>query len=619
MSNDVTVKLHGDSRDLNQALNESQGAVKQYAGAIKGVLAGLATAFVIKEAFSFGSSMIELYKVQEAAETKMASVLRATGSAAGYSLEQLKHRASALQEQIGIGDEVILNSQAILATFRNIRGDSFEQATVAAADMASVLGGDLNSTILQVGKALNDPLRGMAALSRSGVSFTQTQKDLVKSLQESGDMMGAQKVILDELAGEFGGAAADKANTFGGQMTKLWNRIGDIGETIGKALIPAVSAVIPLMEFGATVVENLAGGLQAGGEAAGEFATSWSEFFVDVLKDSMLLLSDAMSLGEYLFGNFTAIISREATAWTLSVVQAMAEIEHLFTEVAPAYLEWFAENWGTILDDMVSYGVTILGNMWKNVADFMQGLITLVSTGSAEDFKITPLLEGFELTTKALPEIAARGVSAFEKQLKDDLKGMDKALDESFTKTFNKNRDFVEGLFNKSGPIAVDMTANFDPVEAEAVKTKDKVKVLAQKASKDLQDTKAEQQAAGNGASGVFGSTIDLVGLNKSIQEAAFKEQLQAKAKADEMGRQFQFTGKDNRNSNPVVNDLKGLRGGLPLVGEAGLSSGRQASMDAEAKAEAKAGNKTLTEIKDAQASRHTEMIRALQSAGGVV
>ena len=47
-----------------------------------------------------------------------------------------------------------------------------------------------------VGKALNDPLKGLTALSRIGVQFTAQQQEQIKAMVEVGDVAGAQKIIL---------------------------------------------------------------------------------------------------------------------------------------------------------------------------------------------------------------------------------------------------------------------------------------------------------------------------------------------------------------------------------------------------------------------------------------
>ncbi len=171
--------------------------------------------------------------VQEAAEADLGATLKATGHAAGYTLDQLKEMASGMQQVTTVGDEVTLAGMAILSTFKQVRGEAFERATAAALDMSQVMKQDLRSSMVQLGKALNDPTEGLTALSRVGVSFTEQQKRMIKQLQESGDTLGAQKIILDELESEFGGAARAAAGTFGGSVKQAQNSVGDLTEEIG--------------------------------------------------------------------------------------------------------------------------------------------------------------------------------------------------------------------------------------------------------------------------------------------------------------------------------------------------------------------------------------------------
>lgn len=195
-----------------------------------------------------------LFASQERAEVKLNAVLRATGGAAGYSLEQLKAMAAGMQELTGVGDEVILSAQGVLATFKEIKGDVFRDATQAALDMNAVVGGNLQSNVMQLGKALNDPIRGVAALREVGVSFTQAQQDQIKALAEAGDVMAAQKLILAELSSEFGGAAEAMGDTMGGKIAKLKNLFGDLLEQVGGALLPLLETLFP-------VVKDLAGAI----------------------------------------------------------------------------------------------------------------------------------------------------------------------------------------------------------------------------------------------------------------------------------------------------------------------------------------------------------------------
>lgn len=179
------------------------------------------------------SESIKLANIQEKAEAKLGAVLMATGESAGFTLDQLKKMAAGMQGVTTVGDEVILAGQAILATFKEIKGEAFEGATQAALDMSTVMDQDLKSSMVQIGKALNDPIKGLSALTRVGVAFTEEQKELITTLQESGDIMGAQAVILKELESQFGGAAAALRDTFAGAVQAAGNAFGDLQEEIG--------------------------------------------------------------------------------------------------------------------------------------------------------------------------------------------------------------------------------------------------------------------------------------------------------------------------------------------------------------------------------------------------
>jgi len=185
----------------------------------------------------------------------------------------------------GTGDEVIMSSQAILATFKNIKGDNFKLTTEAVLDMATVMKTDLKSAALQLGKALNDPVTQMSALTRSGVSFTEKQKEMVKQFVEQNKLGEAQTLILKELRSQFGGAAKAAGQTLGGQMKRLAAGFGDVEEKIGIALIPAFEEfvkygndhVIPFLDrmfsktgTGTKKIKDLSGGLSAGAELAGK-------------------------------------------------------------------------------------------------------------------------------------------------------------------------------------------------------------------------------------------------------------------------------------------------------------------------------------------------------------
>jgi len=255
----VQTDMTADDAKLQAALRRGGTGIKQFAEKSGAMLKNLAKSFMVVGAAATGAAdiFVKLATVQADAEAKLEAVLKATGNAAGFTSSELKRMASELQSVTKFGDETTLSAMAVLATFKEIKGDQFKDAMVAAMDMATVLDGNVQGAIVQMGKALNDPIKGMAALADSGVSFTNQQKKQITTLQESGDVIGAQKVILAELAGEFGGAASAAVKTFSGRLAQMKNRLSDMGEKIGMALIPVLEKLEPLIKGIANFAENM--------------------------------------------------------------------------------------------------------------------------------------------------------------------------------------------------------------------------------------------------------------------------------------------------------------------------------------------------------------------------
>jgi hypothetical protein len=189
----------------------------------------------------------DAWAAQEQAQAKMMGTLRATGNTIGITTKELADLAGALQSTTVYGDEMVMNAEAILLTFRNVNKDIFPDTIKLAADMAATFGGDLSSATMQLGKALQEPISGVSALARVGVTFSAQQKEQIKGYVETNQLAKAQAIILGELKGQVGGVAAEMAATGTGTFSRLKNEIGDLQEVLGenmvKALQPAADAI----------------------------------------------------------------------------------------------------------------------------------------------------------------------------------------------------------------------------------------------------------------------------------------------------------------------------------------------------------------------------------------
>lgn len=233
-------QLNSDVDKMGKTAGHTLGG--SMGGAMKsafGIAAGLGAVTAVTGLI--GGAIGEAREAQKTAE-QTAAVLKSTGGAAKVSAKQVDELASAISRKTGIDDEQIAASENMLLTFTNIRNetgkgrDIFNQATQAVTDMSVATGQDAVKSSVMLGKALNDPVKGISALSRVGVTFTEQQKAQIKAMTEAGDVAGAQKVILDELAKEFGGSAEAQA-TAGDKARVAW---GNFKEELGNAVLPMV-------------------------------------------------------------------------------------------------------------------------------------------------------------------------------------------------------------------------------------------------------------------------------------------------------------------------------------------------------------------------------------------
>lgn len=396
-------KTPGAFASITKGLRSFVGSVFSFNGLLTSALAGLGASLTLK-------SFIDAAEESAAASAKLNSVLQSTGGVVGFTSAQLQTMAADLQRVTKFSDDTIVNGEAVLATFTNIRGDVFKDALGSALDLSTVLGQDLQSSVLQIGKALNDPIKGMTALTRAGVSFTSAQKEQIRTLQSSGNLLGAQKIILGELAREFGGAATAAGKTFGGQIIILKNAFSDLQESIGFGIGDALLATFP----------NLSASMGDFTETIFRWAESAVTAFTKVqqLWGLMLLRIDAAVLGFHVFA--------DTFTWLMGIVENL--------------LGWLGDNWQKVLTDMVAFQKIVMLNMATNILTFAASLPDLIAGKVSFADLWTPLTTGFKATMSELPAIAKLEGSALTQQMAKDLAQRSEALSDKNTDALAQER-----------------------------------------------------------------------------------------------------------------------------------------------------------------------------------
>jgi hypothetical protein len=179
------------------------------------------------------------------------STIEEQGGLTAISMRDVVKVAGELSKTTLFEDETIIQASAIAATFKTIGRDIFPEVIKQSANMATIMGSDLPTSVKALGVALEDPINGYASLSRAKIKFTDEEVKRIKVLQESGKLDEAQALILDKIADKMGNAAANAAATATGKYQNLKKTFNEVGESAGKmlgAFTPEAGGVKKLLE-----------------------------------------------------------------------------------------------------------------------------------------------------------------------------------------------------------------------------------------------------------------------------------------------------------------------------------------------------------------------------------
>jgi hypothetical protein len=373
------------------------------------------------------------------------STITSTGNAANITSESFFAYANQLQKVTGTGADQITQGAALLATFKNVRNETgkgnqvFNRATKAALDLSKKGFGDLSGSNKMLGKALNDPIRGITALSRAGVTFTDEQKATIKTLQESGRTLDAQKIILKEVEDQVGGTAESFGATTRGKIERSKRAFEEMQKTLARALLP-------VLEAAASIFQKLSGFIERNQKV--------SKIIIGViaaLAAGVLILNVAMKA----FAVILAVISLEPVVLIIgAIVLAVAALtigfialykkSETFRTIVTGAFEGAKKVIGKVVD-FLKGPVLAAWEVIQGVLEVIKGLIAgdfsrvwdglKTTIGGVLDFIKTTILRFPLLIGGAVLEIGktivskiAEGVADIAEKVWDKLKGLPGAL-----------------------------------------------------------------------------------------------------------------------------------------------------------------------------------------------
>lgn len=390
----------------------------------------VAGAFVVREVIQFGRSAIEAAEGVQVANDRLRAVADATqvfGAETAKVTGRLIEFAEAQEMVIGQDAEVIKGVQATLLSFKDLSksagevGGNFDRATKAAFDMGAVLQKDAASQAMALAKALEDPVKGVTALRKAGTLFTEQQREQIKTMVESGNLLGAQNLILAEVESQYGGAA---------EATATWSQkfalaVDNVKEAAGKSLLPIFEQ---FAEFMVTEVfppvtkffeEDFPGILDALMPIVTDVVEGFTEIgdaikdFLDIPADVSLLEGLLDTLGSVkdnpTFQGYVEAVRDAIADMAPDAKDAVIELGNLATAMKPAVTDAFKDGAGAI-GDVLSILTNLSSIIRVLTGQDMAEVDTAVEKNEASWTRLIPVIGSYLGEDGILAQVA----SAFE-------------------------------------------------------------------------------------------------------------------------------------------------------------------------------------------------------------
>lgn len=569
-----------DIRNLGDAAKDAGGgvsALKEVAiGAFREIGAlGVGVALDSLKALS-GAVMDGIADAREAAKVnaQTEAVIKSMGNAAGVSSQHVQDFAASLSAAAGqslFGDSQIQESSNLLLTFDKIKGETLDVATALTVDLAQALGGEPKDQAMMLGKALNDPIKGITALGRAGLTFSEEQKDMIRALVETGDVAGAQNIILAELEKQVGGSAAAAAAADGG-WAQFNDRLGEAKETIGAAILPLLSVLVGFLND--TVMPAV--------EAAATAFAAWladpavqagAQQLIAVLTTGWSAIQPVLAVVVGLIGELASAFV-DAGPFSLEFAEAIGTISPalggmfaIAAQVLPQLQGLVQQVFGDIAAFFRAHGAEMLGEAqatWSSIQATIQSLVG----------PIVAIVQALLAQIMAFWKAHGDDIMAFVRTTWKEINDIIQVAMKLIQATIVPALKFIASFINDHGSeIQTILGATWDAIKAIITGALALIKGIITAALQLIQgdfqgawDTiQSAQETAGQALVSIVQSVMTIIG---TVFSSAWD-----KIKSDVSGAATVITGAVTDMGNGIVSILTGLPGRVSGVGEAVMNA----------------------------------------------
>jgi hypothetical protein len=463
-------------------LKGSLGGLSGFGSALFGGIFGGATVASVSALQPAISGVVSEYQESVKVGAQTNAVIKSTGGVANVTAGHLENLSTKLSEKIGVDDEAIQSAGNLLLTFTGVRNELgkgnniYDQAVRLSRDLAVAMKTDGKTAALQLGKALNDPVKGITRLTRAGVTFNQQQIDQIKWLSSVGDKLGAQKIILGEVQKEFGGSAAAQATWLDKLKVKFANWQEGLGRWTAETAIPWLQQLWPKVE------KEWADGVAKAREIIDPFlqivTALWDRFgdnIVSVLEGTWnsvrTVLEGAFNIIRGIFDVFAGILTGDwSQAWDgiQSIVEGAWQVIEGAIQGAWVLITGFIsaamETVGAVLSGAWGAIEGLFTGTWETIKSIVSGGVNaIIGFITGAPGAILGLIWQFAGAGASLGEAVINGIKSGMTSLAgfagDVAAGIVGALKDAWNTVANKVNDFIPNSLGW-GPFSIDLPDN---------------------------------------------------------------------------------------------------------------------------------------------------------------
>ena len=469
----ANVKGQQNIKRLGNSMQGVQGKAKNLAMSFKGLVAPLVAMGSAVAVFRTLSTSFSVLAEREADFATLANGLTRVSTDAPKAAKALRAMADELGFETLFDEKAFQKGFALLTSFKNIGLDSYGRVAETAADLAQINQVDLKSSFLQLAKALSDPTRGLTALSRSGVIFTEQQREMILELHKSGRQMEAQAEILRIVEGSYKGAARAAAEGLAGAFDTLGQKVRDFNEALGGAAEPFME---PLVRATTEVFDVVTDGLNAISDDMVVFAKNIETALKPVFKWLIENLKNIL-------GFFDQLFATQRNLREIQIKQGDGEFQQIRKDLLnQASKKALSQQKQFIPDD--SFGERVFGvlknpskllkpiqQQWKQskefnelrddifndlVSDYVENVLGVKAIKPAVE-EVTVSMDGQVETLKGLKKVSSEAGKSLKEVFSDNMKSK---LD-SFGETLNDFGSLVGNTITKAFKGLEDTLVNF--------------------------------------------------------------------------------------------------------------------------------------------------------------